>query len=79
MADSAVVALDIGILLRLSRLDVADKAIPCVSAHSNSLPLTYLGPTRMANVLPRHSMIWLRLRMTRSAGSKKSGDVTLFD
>ena len=41
------------------------------------MPLTYSGPlsTRMISGLPRHSNIWFRLRMTRSAGSEKSTSI----
>ena len=86
-ANRAIVALDIGTLLRLSGLDIFKPDAPFLSPrhplpgralHSNvpkgSFPLTYSGPlsTRMILGLPRHSMIWSKLRTTRSAGSEKS-------
>jgi hypothetical protein len=73
MPDRAVVALDIGVLLRLTGLDVLDGDALFLGPFS-SLPLMYSGPlsTLMVPGLPRHSMILSRLRMTRSAGSEKS-------
>lgn len=77
MPDDAVIALDIGVLLELSGLDVLDGDAPFFLAQISSLPLMYSGPlsTRMVPGLPRQSMIRSRLRITRLAGKEKSTSI----
>ena len=71
--DRAVIAFDVGVLLRVCLAVCGSRLFPAFSAHSISLPLIYSGPlsTRIAMGVPRHSIIWFRLRMTRSAGNEK--------
>ena len=71
--DRSVVTLDICVLLGLAELDSCI-LISRFEAHASSLPLIYSGPlsTRMVSGLPRHSVIWFKLRITRAAASEKS-------
>ncbi|MNT58135.1 hypothetical protein D3C72_1955530 [compost metagenome] len=73
MSDGPVIASDISILLRLARLNVAQGDASFLGPlHQLAADVFRPLSTRIAIGLPRHSMIWFRLRMTRSAGSEKS-------
>jgi len=69
----AVIALHIGVLLRLSRLDESTR-MPRFTAHAKVTALLYSGTLsqRMTSGLPRHSIILLSDQITRSQGSEKS-------
>jgi len=76
IANSPVVALNIGVLLRLPGWIYAS-LIPRRSAQDRSTWLMYSGPSSQRNAcgFPRQSMIWYSVRITLAVGSEKSTSI----
>jgi hypothetical protein len=71
LPNRAVAALDVGILLGLSWLDMLDGHAMFLSQDQQLATDLFLAVVDTSG-LPRHSMIRSRLGMTRLAGSEKS-------
>ena len=69
-----VVPLDVGVLLRLSGLDVLDRDLVLLSPFSHCFANVF-GSIVMVLRVPSHSMMRSRLRMTRSARGERSASI----
>lgn len=72
--DRPVVALDIGVLLWFTRLDVGDGDVALLGP-GQQRAADIFGATRIVSGLPRHSMIRFSDRTTRIAGNEKSTSI----